>query len=118
MKVFLGGTCNQSRWRDELIPQLKIDYFNPIVPTWTEEAYEQELVERATCDYCLYVITPRAKGFYSIAEVCVYLATIPVPYVRRCINSFDVHKTTWIVFKMYFVVSYIQILVKKFVPYD
>ena len=27
LKVFLGGTCNGSLWRNELIPQLKIDYF-------------------------------------------------------------------------------------------
>ena len=30
-KVFLGGTCNESTWRDELIKKLKIDYFNPVV---------------------------------------------------------------------------------------
>jgi len=30
-KVFLGGTCNESTWRDELIPMLEIDYFNPVV---------------------------------------------------------------------------------------
>ena len=22
-KVFLGGTCNESKWRDELIPKLE-----------------------------------------------------------------------------------------------
>jgi len=25
MKVFLGGTCNESIWRDELIPMLDIE---------------------------------------------------------------------------------------------
>lgn len=30
-KVFLGGTCNGSIWREKLIPLLKIDYFNPVV---------------------------------------------------------------------------------------
>lgn len=30
-KVFLGGTCNESTWRDKIIPELLIDYFNPIV---------------------------------------------------------------------------------------
>lgn len=30
-KVFLGGTCNDTTWRDKIIPYLKIDYFNPIV---------------------------------------------------------------------------------------
>lgn len=69
MKVFLGGTCNGSQWREALIPQVDADYFNPIVPEWTEAAYERELVERANCDICLYVITPKATGYYSIAEV-------------------------------------------------
>lgn len=37
-RVFLGGTCNDSTWRDNLIQQLEIDYFNPVVPDWTEDA--------------------------------------------------------------------------------
>ena len=68
-KVFLGGTCNDSTWRDNLIPQLNIDYFNPVVPDWTEEAYQEELNQRKICDYLLYVITPKMTGVYSIAEV-------------------------------------------------
>lgn len=67
-KVFLGGTCNKSKWREKLIPMLNIDYFNPVVDNWTEECYEEELRQREICDYCLYVITPRMKGVYSIAE--------------------------------------------------
>lgn len=69
MKVFLGGTCNDSTWRDELIPLLKVDYFNPVVPDWTEECYKRELYEREYCDLCLYCITPKMTGVYSIAEV-------------------------------------------------
>ena len=68
-KVFLGGTWNNSLWRNELIPMLNIDYFNPIVDDWTEECYQEELKQREICDYCLYVITPRMTGVYSIAEV-------------------------------------------------
>ena len=68
-KVFLGGTCNGSTWRDEIIPQLKLDYFNPVVEDWTEECQQREIEERQNCDYILYVITPRMKGVYSIAEV-------------------------------------------------
>ena len=69
MKVFLGGTVNGSNWRDLIIPRLKVDYFNPVVETWNEEARLQEIEERELCDFCLYVITPRMEGFYSIAEV-------------------------------------------------
>lgn len=68
-RVFLGGTCNGSTWRDGMIPKLEIDHFNPVVPEWNEEAYQRELYEREHCDYLLYTITPKAKGFYSIAEV-------------------------------------------------
>lgn len=68
-KVFLGGTCNESKWRDELIKLLKIDYFNPVVDDWNEECQAEELRQRELCDYCLYVITPRMTGVYSIAEV-------------------------------------------------
>lgn len=68
-KVFLGGTCNDSKWRDKLISMLNIDYFNPVVDDWTEECYQEELRQREICDYCLYVITPLMTGVYSIAEV-------------------------------------------------
>ena len=67
--VFLGGTCNESTWRDELIPLLTIDFFNPVVPDWTEEDYKRELKAREESDFCLYVITPKMTGVYSIAEV-------------------------------------------------
>lgn len=67
-KVFLGGTCGKSTWRERLIPQLNINYFNPVVDDWNEEAYQNEIRERAICDYCLYVITPAMEGVYAIAE--------------------------------------------------
>lgn len=69
MKVFLGGTCNNSKWREELIPQLKIDYFNPVVEDWTPECQAEEIKQRQKCDFCLYTITPEMTGVYSIAEV-------------------------------------------------
>ena len=66
--IFLGGTCNGSLWRNELIPNLKINYFNPVVENWTPECQEAEIAYRETCDFCLYVITPKMTGIYSIAE--------------------------------------------------
>lgn len=68
-KVFLGGTCNNSTWRDDLIKKLTIDYFNPIVDDWNEEAQKEEITQREQCDFVLYVITPKMTGVYSIAEV-------------------------------------------------
>lgn len=68
-KVYLGGTCNNSNWREKLIPDLKINYFNPVVHNWNNEAKLREIDERKKSDYCLYVITPLITGFYAIAEV-------------------------------------------------
>jgi len=69
-KIFLGGTCNNSTWRDELIPLLKVDYFNPVVEDWTSECQEIEEDEKDNkCDVHLYVITNAMTGVYSVAEV-------------------------------------------------
>lgn len=68
MKVFLGGTTSNSKWREKLIPLLKIDYFNPIVEKWTKECKQEEERQKEECDYLLYVIA-RTYSMYSIAEV-------------------------------------------------
>lgn len=68
MKVFLGGTCAESKWREKLIPLLKCDYFNPVVEDWTPECQDIEEQEKRCCMYHLYVITPKMQGVYSIAE--------------------------------------------------
>ena len=68
MKVFLGGTCEGRDLRNELIPKLKCNYFNPVVDNWTEECKKKEREERETSDKVLYVITTNMKGAYSIAE--------------------------------------------------
>lgn len=69
MKVFLGGTCSGYKWRDDLIPMLKCDYYNPIVKNWSESDRLREVHERETADYVLYVITSGMKGVYSVAEI-------------------------------------------------
>lgn len=68
-KVFLGGTTNKTNWREDLIKDLKIDYFDPVVDDWDEEAQKEEIKQRKECDFVLYVITPKMEGVYSIAEV-------------------------------------------------
>lgn len=69
MKVALFGTCNGSQWRNELIPLLNIEYFNPVVEDWTPECQAREVEERANADYVLYGLTPRMVGVFSIAEL-------------------------------------------------
>lgn len=68
-KVFLGGTCSDSLWRDNFIKDLKLQYFNPAGDEWTKEMQEEEIKQREESDFCLYVLTPKMAGFYSIAEV-------------------------------------------------
>lgn len=68
-RVFLGGTCNNSTWRDRLVPDLKVPYFNPVVEDWTEDCQKEELRQRDVCSKLLYVITPLMVGVYSVAEV-------------------------------------------------
>ena len=71
MKVFLGGTCKESGWRDELAPLLDkygIEYFDPIVEGWNDECIKEENRQKATSDIRLYVVTPKMIWTYTIAE--------------------------------------------------
>ena len=71
-RVFLGGTCAGSTWRNRMMIYLHdagLEYFNPVVDDWNEEAQANELIERELCDFCLYTITPKISEYYSIAEV-------------------------------------------------
>lgn len=73
MKIFLGGTCADTTWRDELMPLLDkagINYFNPVVKDWTPECQAIEEDEKNNkCSCHLYVITKEMMGTYSIAEI-------------------------------------------------
>lgn len=88
MKVFLGGTCNESKWRETIIPRLKCDYFDPVVDDWNEEAQKRERYEREFCDYVLYTITPKMTGVYSIAE-CIDDSNKQPKKTILCILKFD-----------------------------
>ncbi len=71
-KVYLGGTRNNSTWRKKMMAYLhekEIGWFNPVVSNWTETDVAQEIQERETCDFALYVITPKMTGVYHVAEV-------------------------------------------------
>ena len=72
-RIFLGGTCAETTWRDELIPFLEkenIEYFNPVVKDWTPECQAIEEEEKNyKCNIHLYTITKEMIGVYSIAEI-------------------------------------------------
>lgn len=69
-KIFLGGTCNNTTWRNEIEKCVKVNMFNPVVDDWTEEAQKEEENEKENkCNVHLYVITYKMTGVFSIAEV-------------------------------------------------
>jgi hypothetical protein len=70
-RIFLGGTCNKSKWREQLIAMFdeKVRYFNPVVDDWTPQCQLIEKQEKRFCDVELYTITPLMLGVFSIAEV-------------------------------------------------
>lgn len=69
--VFLGGTCAGEDYRRQIIPLLEIDYFNPVVDDWNQEAVEIENQAKQRCAYELYVFTPEQIGMYGYIEAVV-----------------------------------------------
>lgn len=70
-RIFLGGTCAGTTWRDDLIPLITgfCDYFNPVVPSWTAVNKIIEDIEKdSKCTIHLYVLTSSMIGVYSVAE--------------------------------------------------
>lgn len=98
-KVFLGGTCNNSNWRDKLIPLLEINYFNPVVINWTPEDIKLEELEKSDyCDIHLYYITSEMKGYYSLMEaglsagnprVYTIFQVDPTGFTDELLDNFD-----------------------------
>ena len=69
-KIFLGGTCAETTWREDLIEAIQVPYFNPVVKDWTPECQEIEMEEKEKhCNIHFYCITSAMIGVFSIAEV-------------------------------------------------
>ena len=89
IRIFLGGTCAETTWRNELIPELEkvgIEYFNPVVDDWTPECQAIEEYEKNDrCNVHLYVITPDMQGVYSVAEIInsCWQAQLYGPHVNK-----------------------------------
>lgn len=67
--VFLGGTCNGSKWRDAIIPKLNVKAFNPVVENWSMETQQIEEQAKKDAIASLFVITPKQTGLYAAAEL-------------------------------------------------
>ena len=100
MRVFLGGTCANTTWRDDLMvlfDNAGIEYFNPVVKDWTPECQTIEEDEKNNkCDVHLYVITKEMMGTYSIAEIIhsAHLAGMYGTHVTDCL-FFVLDEGTW-----------------------
>jgi len=71
--VFLGGTCNNSKWRDKLIEMLHIPYFDPRVNEgeWNNNCAKQEEAAKVKATIIVYAITPKQHGYFSLVEMAV-----------------------------------------------
>lgn len=94
-RVFLGGT-RESKWRDELIPMLKIDYFNPNkiesgnTLTSRLEASSLFLDERNRSDFVLFVIAPETNSLIKdVAEAVHYSSRHPSKTIYYSIFTFE-----------------------------
>lgn len=67
--VFLGGTCNGSKWREEVTPKIAFQSFNPVVENWSMETQQIEEKAKEDAVASLFVITPKQTGLYAVAEL-------------------------------------------------
>lgn len=78
MKVFLGGTCAGWKWRDELQPLLKCDYYNNLYKTYDRRgeskqmAHSLKAVENMLKANGVVVFS----GEKALLEVAKYLNTV------------------------------------------
>ena len=90
--VFLGGTCAGPDYRKQLIPQLTGNYFDPVVENWTPDDAERENDAKAMAALNVFVLTPAATGWYSIAEMTELALVSHKPVV---IAFIEVDGFTW-----------------------
>ena len=64
IKVFLRGSCADSKWKEKFIPKLNIDYLNS--DDWDSKCQEEKIRQKETCNFILYTLT---KAYSAIAEV-------------------------------------------------
>lgn len=114
MKIFLGGTCNGSKWRDRFLEEFSLKYggnlsrfrstddsrifnfgdveiMNPVVETgtWDSTLFDQELEYKKCSELLIYVITPLQVGLISPTEIMHDLLTKKNSKVIACYTLFD-----------------------------
>lgn len=75
--VFLGGSCGNSRWRDEIaIPILMkhgISYYNPQLECWNTYCIPLEAAIKDGCQLLLFVITEDTRAMTSMIEAGFFI---------------------------------------------
>lgn len=77
--VFLGGTCGDNHWREDIVIPALVDrgvdparLFNPVVERWDEEAQQREDSVKQVAAYQLYVIASPDPSAPEVANVSAY----------------------------------------------
>lgn len=77
MEVFLGGSCNPTKWRDRVaIPILEannIHYYNPQKSCWTIDMIEMEREAKEKAKCILFVIDKDTRSLVSMNETVEYI---------------------------------------------
>ena len=96
-RVFLGGTCGNNHWRDNVISQLvsqgvpEVVLFNPVVEDWTEECQVIEDRVKAEAEFVVFYLAspkdenPNSVSAYSLVEATMALYDDP----DRAVVVFD-----------------------------
>lgn len=96
-KVFLGGSCNPTTWRQEAaIPFYKkkgITFYNPQVQTWRPELMELEAQAKESAELLLFVIDNRTRAVSSMIETAYLTAR-----GRQVITVMDDYNSTEVYF--------------------
>lgn len=98
IKINLGGTCGNSNWRDVLISMLNknIEYRNPVVKDenwkYNKSVKIKKELDMKECDYLLYVITPKQKGFSAIASAVDYSNKVPQKVIFCVLEEYENEK--------------------------
>ncbi|XP_046570432.1 uncharacterized protein LOC124278705 [Haliotis rubra] len=75
--VYLGGSCGESKWREEIaVPMLKrhgLSYQDPHVSEWVARLIPMQVALRERCRLLLYVFTQNTRGLAAMVEAGYYI---------------------------------------------
>ncbi|XP_065829039.1 uncharacterized protein [Oscarella lobularis] len=88
-QVFLGGSCNPTTWRQDIvIPILKeegVSFYNPQVETWHPDLIEIEEKAKDAAEAFFFVIDNQTRAIASMVEVA-YLSASGKPIILTLID--------------------------------